>query len=141
MIKYILKQNKIDGSPGFGKWYAYPVVEQTMSLKDLAKHMAEHNFGFSEAMCIGVLTAMVKCIKEQVLEGKNVKIDDLAIFSCGIRNASGGAASVEEFNVVKNIKTVKLRSRATGTLTAKNLDLEATLKKATATTLKASTSE
>ena len=68
------------------------------------------------------------------MEGKNVKIDDLAIFSLGIKNRKGGAASEEDFSVSKNIDGVKLRSRATGTLMTKSLNLDATLKKATALT-------
>ena len=42
--------------------------------------------------------------------------------------------SEEAFTVSKNIKGVKLRARATGELIAKSLNLEATLKKASATT-------
>ena len=130
MIKYVLKQNKCTGSAAFGKFYAYPVVEETMDLEALCHHMEEHNTGFSEAMCVGVLKAMVKCIKEQLLAGKNVKIDNLAIFSVGIRNRTG-AASEEEFSVASNISGVKLRARATGSLSNSNLNLDATLKKAT----------
>ena len=89
MIKYNVKQNKNESSTAYQKWYAYPVVEETIDLAGLAAHMEEHNTGFSEAMCIGVLKAMVKCIKEQLLSGKSVKIDDLAIFSVGIRNRIG----------------------------------------------------
>ena len=132
MIKYILKQSNRNDSTA-NKWYAYPVIEETMNLRQLAKHMAQHNSGFSEAQCLGVMTAMVSCIKEQILEGKNVKIDDLAIFSCGIRN-KGGASSQSEFTVSDNISTVKFRARATGLLTNKQLDLEATLKRASAVT-------
>ena len=76
---------------------------------------------------------MVACTKELLLEGKNVKIADLAIFSLGIKN-NGGSASADEFSVSKNIKGVKFRARATGELVAKNLNLEASLKKASATT-------
>ena len=133
MIKYILKKNQNAGSAAFGRWYAYPVIEETLNLRQLAKHMAQHNTGFSEAQCLGVMTAMVSCIKEMILDGKNVKIDDLAIFSCGIRNA-GGAATEEDFSVMDNISTVKFRARATGLLSNKQLDLEATLKRATAVT-------
>ena len=75
---------------------------------------------------------MIGCIKELLLEGKNVKIDDLAIFSLGIKNKKGGATTEEEFSISKNINGVKLRARATGTLLAKSLNLEATLKKASA---------
>ena len=131
MIRYILKQNQNNTSSAYQKYYAYPVVEQTMNLNDLARHMSEHDSGFSEAMLVGVLKAMVRCIKEMILEGKNVKIDDLAIFSCGIRNAEG-AASEDDFTVAKNIKGVKLRARATGSLSNTNLNLAATIKKASA---------
>ena len=58
---------------------------------------------------------------------------DLAIFSLGIKN-NGGAVSEDVFTVSKNIKGVKLRARATGELITKSLNLEATLKKASATT-------
>ena len=131
MIRYILKQNQNNTSSAYQKYYAYPVVEQTMNLNDLARHMSEHDSGFSEAMIVGVLKAMVRCIKEMILEGENVKIDDLAIFSCGIRNAEG-AASEDDFTVAKNIKGVKLRARATGSLSNTNLNLAPTIKKASA---------
>ena len=131
MIRYILKQNQNNTSSAYQKYYAYPVVEQTMNLNDLARHMSEHDSGFSEAMIVGVLKAMVRCIKEMILEGKSVQIDDLAIFSCGIRNAEG-AASEDDFTVAKNIKGVKLRARATGSLSNTNLNLAATIKKASA---------
>jgi predicted histone-like DNA-binding protein len=131
MIKYILKKSSRNDST-LNKWYAYPVIEETINLRQLAKHMSQHNSGFSEAQCLGVMTAMVVCIKEQILDGKNVKIDDLAIFSCGIRN-KGGAASQADFTT-DNISTVKFRARATGLLSNKKLDLEATLKRASAVT-------
>ena len=129
MIKYILKQNKNKKSLAFGKWYAFPVVEETMDLAKLAKHMEEHNTGFTEAMCLGMMTAMVKCIKEMLLAGKNVKIDNLAIFSVGIRNKVG-AKSEADFTAANNIAGVKLRARATGTLSNANLNTSASVKKA-----------
>ncbi len=129
MIKYILKQNKNKKSSAFGKYYAYPVVEETMDLAALAKHMEQHNSGFSEAMCLGVLKSMVKCIKEQILAGKNVKIDDLAIFSCGIKNREGSAKE-EDFSAANNIANVKLRARATGELRNSSLTLDATVRRA-----------
>ena len=139
MIKYVLKQNKNKKSLAFGKWYAFPVVEETMDLAELAKHMEEHNTGFTEAMCLGMMTAMVKCIKEQLLAGKNVKIDNLAIFSVGIRNKEG-AKTEAEFTAANNIAGVKLRARATGTLSNANLNSSASVKKASVVS-SASTSE
>ncbi|MBR5728683.1 MAG: hypothetical protein IKX61_00535 [Prevotella sp.] len=132
MILYVLKQNKNSKSAAYGKFFAYPVIEETIDLDALAEHMSNHNTPYSKGAIKGMLTDMVGCIKELLLEGKNVKIADLAIFSLGIKN-NCGAVSEEAFTVSKNIKGVKLRARATGELIAKSLNLEATLKKASAT--------
>jgi hypothetical protein len=74
---------------------------------------------------------MVNCIKELMLEGKNVKMDDLGIFSLGIKNRKGGAESEDDFTVSENITGVRYRARATGELTPKNLNIVAKMKKAT----------
>jgi len=132
MILYVLKKNKNSKSAAFGKWFAYPVIEETVTLDGLAEHMSSHNTPYSKGAIMGMLTDMVSCIKELLLEGKNVKIADLAIFSLGIKN-NGGAVSEDVFTVSKNIKGVKLRARATGELITKSLNLEAQLKKASAT--------
>ena len=129
MIKYNLKKNNNRKSDYYGTLYAYPVIDATVDLEKLSGHMASHNTPFSKGVIKGLLTDMVSCVKELMLEGKNVKIDDLAIFSIGIKNAKGGAASEEEFSVSSNIQTVKFRARATGELTSKSLDLVATLKR------------
>ena len=133
MILYVLKKNKNSKSAAFGKYFAYPVIEETVTLDGLAEHMSSHNTPYSKGAIKGMLTDMVSCIKELLLEGKNVKIADLAIFSLGIKNSKGGAVSEDVFTVSKHIKGVKLRARATGELIAKSLNLEATLKKASAT--------
>lgn len=129
MLKYKLQANNNKKSDYFGKIYAYPVIEETVDLDGLAGHMASHNTPFSKGVIKGLLTDMVSCIKELMLEGKNVKVNDLAIFSVGIKNAKGGADSEEDFSVAGNIQTVKFRARATGELTSKSLDLNATLKR------------
>ena len=130
MVRYILKQIKIASSRAYGKWFAKNVVEETIDLDGLAEHMSNHNSPYSKGVIKGLLTDMIGCIKELLLEGKNVKIDDLAIFSLGIKNKLA-ANSEDEFTVSKNVEGVKLRARATGELMSKTLNLEATLKKAT----------
>ena len=92
MILYVLKQNKNSKSAAYGKFFAYPVIEETINLDALAEHMSNHNTPYSKGAIKGMLTDMVGCIKELLLEGKNVKIADLAIFSLGIKN-NGGAVS------------------------------------------------
>ena len=114
------------------KAYGVAQLSDILTINDFAKHIAEHGTLYSRDVIQGVLIKMVDCMRELLLEGKNVKIDDLAIFSLGIKNTKGGAESEDDFTVSKNITGVKLRARATGTLMAKNLNLEATLKRATA---------
>ena len=89
MILYVLRKNTNMKSVAYGKYYAFPVIEETIELDGLAEHMANHNTPYSKGAIKGVLTDMVNCIKELLLEGKNVKIADLAIFSLGIKNKKG----------------------------------------------------
>ena len=72
--------------------------------------------------------------------GKNVKIDNLAIFSVGIRNKEG-AKTEAEFNVAGNISGLKLRARATGTLSNANLYNQANVRKVSATVGSTSTGD
>ena len=130
MVRYILQQIKIASSKAYGKWYAKNVVEETIDLDGLSEHMSHHNSPYSKGVIKGLLTDMIQCIKELLLQGMNVKIDDLAIFSLGIKNKLA-AATEEDFTVSKNIEGVKLKARATGELMSKSLNLDATLKKAT----------
>jgi predicted histone-like DNA-binding protein len=129
MITFKIYQNQNKVIPGaYLKWYARPVVEETVDMEGLADHMANHNSPYSKGVLVGILTDMVACIKEQLLDGKNVRIDDLAIFSVGI--SSKGAESKEEFTVTNNVTNVRLRARATGELSTSQLNLDAVLKHA-----------
>ena len=67
-----------------GKYYARVETKQTYDLKKLAKHMHQHNTAFSTGLIVGVLTDMVSCIKELVLEGNVIKIDDLGLFKASV---------------------------------------------------------
>lgn len=124
MLLYTLKENKNEKLPDVkGLWYAYAITTQMMGVDGLAAHMAGHNTPFSKGAIKGMITDMAFCIKELCLQGISVKIDDLAIFSIGIKNKMG-AKSEKEFSIAKNIEGYKLRSRGTGELAAGNLDVE-----------------
>ena len=77
MISYRKIQIKGENSPLNGLWYARPVISDTLDTAALAKHMSKHNTPFSPGVIKGVLTDMIACIKELILDGKNVKLDDL----------------------------------------------------------------
>ena len=80
-----------------GYWYARAVCDETYDTEKLARHMSEHNTPYSPGVIHGVLKDMINCIKELVLDGKNVKLNDLAIFSVGLKSA--GAANLEDFTL------------------------------------------
>lgn len=128
MILFKLFKNKNKNiEEAYGKVYARPVVTQTIGISELAEHLCSHNTGFSAGATQGLLTDMVKCIRELCLQGIAVRIENLAIFSLGIKTKKG-ADSEEEFSVAKNIEGVKLRARATGSFSSSNLDLNASLR-------------
>lgn len=128
MIRYKKYQVTGSKSPLKGLWYAHPLIEETYDTVALAKHMSKHNTPYSVGVIKGVLTDMISCIKELILDGKNVKLDDLAIFSVGL--VSTGAATADAFNVSDNVKSLKLRARATGELSNTQINLDAQLKEA-----------
>lgn len=122
MIRYKKYQNKNEKNLStFKKWYARAACEETTDIAQLAAHMSSHNTPFSTGAIHGMLKDMVTCIKELLMDGKNVKIDDLAIFSVGIRSI--GANTAEDFTASGNITGVKLRARATGNLSSSSLKL------------------
>ena len=83
LIKLAKNKNKTI-KEAYGKYYARPVVTETIGIDELAEHMSSHNTPFSKGAIKGLLTDMVSCVKELVLQNKAVKIDNLAIFSIGM---------------------------------------------------------
>ena len=129
MIEYDLKRNNNkNNAKAYGKYYAKPHVSETVDLDELADHMHGHNSPFSAGTIKGILIDAVTHIKELLLLGKNVKLDNLAIFYISIKNKVG-ADTADSFTVAKNIEGVRMRARATGDLRSVNLNLEANLKK------------
>ena len=127
MLLYNVKS--VNGPLTKGLYYAFPVITETVDLDGLAEHMANHNTPYSKGAIKGVLTDMVSCIRELVLQGVAVKIPNLAIFSIGIKNKEG-ADREELFDVANYIEGVKLRARGTGEFSSQQINLAATLKKA-----------
>ncbi len=115
MIRYKKYQNLNETNEStYKKWYARAVAEDTVDLNKLAEHMSKHHTPYSQGCIRGVLRDMVDCVKELVLDGKNVKIDNLAIFSVGI--STKPADTADAFTPASNIKKCTLRCRPTGNL-------------------------
>lgn len=126
-IFYRKYQNKNEKSVSYGKWFGRSVtLGKTVTLEDLAEHMAQHNTPYSEGVIKGVLTDMVNCIRELVLEGKSVKIPNLCIFSAGIQTK--GADNAEDFTAATNVVSAYLKARSTGRFTREEVTKKASIR-------------
>ena len=114
-----------------GKYYARVSYKQTMGVQEMAHHMAEHNTMFSEGSITGILIDFVKCVREMVLMGNTVKIDNLAIFKATVE-ANGLEtlydAAMATIGVLAEgqktgaaVKVVKLLAQSTGEFTRDEL--------------------
>lgn len=122
-IFYRKYQNKNEKSKTFNQWYGRTVtMGKTVELEDLAEHMAQHNTPYSEGVIKGVLTDMVNCIRELVLEGKSVKIPNLCIFSAGIKTR--GADRAQDFSAAQQRGERLPEGPQHGTLLARGGDQE-----------------
>ena len=139
---YLSKVTESSESEQAGKLYARVSYKQTMTVQDMAHHMAEHNTAFSEGTITGILIDFVKCIREQVLNGNTVKIDNLAIFKATVEGngletmydaasdkvASATVGSLQEgAKTGAAVKVIKLLAQSTGEFTRDELKKDAKL--------------
>ncbi|MBR2150423.1 MAG: hypothetical protein IJ902_03440 [Prevotella sp.] len=133
---YLSKVTEGSETEQAGKLYARVSYKQTLSVQDMARHMSEHNTMFSEGSITGILIDFVKCVREQILMGNTVKIDNLAIFKATVEaNALETLYDAENDKVASAtmgtlpegaktgaaVKTVKLLAQSTGDFTREEL--------------------
>lgn len=79
-LLYNLKQNNNEGSSSYGLWYPQVVRRDTLSLRGLADHIADHGSIYTRDVVLGVLTKFTSCMVELVSQGVGVKLDGLGTF-------------------------------------------------------------
>ena len=139
---YLSKVTETSESEQAGKLYARVSYKQTLDVQAMARHMAEHNTMFSEGSITGILIDFVKCVREQVLMGNTVKIDNLAIFKATVEaNALETLYDAEQDKVASAtigtlpegaktgaaVKAIKLLAQSTGEFTRDELKKDAKL--------------
>ena len=133
---YLSKVSESSETEQAGKLYARVSYKQTLSIQDMAHHMAEHNTMFSEGSITGILIDFVKCVREQVLNGNTVKIDNLAIIKATVEanalevlyDANADKTATASLGTLKEgdktgpaIKVIKLLAQSTGEFTREEL--------------------
>ena len=107
-IMYVLKKNTNEKSDNFGRWFAQVKSLETLGLRKMAEHIAEHGSLYTSDVVFGVLEKFRKCCIEQLLNSRKVKIEGLGTFYTTCENKKGGAESKEKF-VTQDIKALHIR--------------------------------
>lgn len=126
MLRYKKYQDNRSNSNHQGEWYGR-AVHQLVEFDEFVKHMANHHCVFSEATIRGVLIEAETCLRELLLDGKAVRLDDIGIFRIGLRTEP--ADTVQDFTA-ENIKGVRLNLYLGKRFRAADLYKEAKFKEA-----------
>lgn len=95
-LRVNLRKNNNEKSDQYGKLYAELETNKTLSLRGLAKHIADHNSIYGRDVITGVLTKLSECVIELVAMGQPVKLDGLGTFYPTAKNVSGGLNSIAD---------------------------------------------
>jgi len=104
-IHYKLYQKPQPGVAGGGqkKWYALATLGEELTIDDLVRKIEKFS-SFSEADIRGIIIAMENVIKEEMTNGKVIRLDVLGSFYPSL--SSVGTESEEDFTA-DNIKSAR----------------------------------
>ena len=85
--------------------YAVAQYAEVMTIEKFAKHISTHGCVYSRADISAILYMAVDCMREQLLEGKKIRLGDLGDFTVSL--SSKGAETAEKFSA-QNITDVKV---------------------------------
>ena len=85
--------------------FAVAQYAEVMTIEKFARHIATHGCVYSRADIAAILYMAVDCMREQLLEGKKIRLGDLGDFSVNL--TSKGAESADKFTA-QNITDVKV---------------------------------
>ena len=77
------------------RYFAVAQITDKVTLDDLARHIADHRSSFPRGEIQAIVSEVVDCIREHLLEGKKVSLGDLGDFSLKI--VSEGVDEPAEF--------------------------------------------
>ena len=86
--------------------FAVSQYSDVMTIEKFAKHISSHGSVYSRADISAILYITVDCMREQLLEGKKIRLGDLGDFS--ILLSSKGAEDADKFTA-QNITDVKVQ--------------------------------
>ena len=78
------------------KAFAIAQYSDVMTIEKFARHISDHGCVYSRADIAAILYLAVDCMREQLLEGKKIRLGDLGDFSLSL--SSKGAESADKFS-------------------------------------------
>ncbi len=84
-------------------YFATAQYTEVMTIEKFARHIADHGTTYSRADIMAILYMAVDCMREQLLEGKKIRLGELGDFSIAL--SSKGAETAEKFSS-QNIQRV-----------------------------------
>ena len=111
-VKQYLDDEKTQVNPQFeanSAYFAQAVTLETLSLRDMAKHITSHGSPYTVDVVMGVLEVFRSCLIEQLLESKKIKVDGLGIFYVTIANKEGGIKDLKDFSINAIATGLRLR--------------------------------
>ena len=84
-------------------YFATAQYTEVMGIEKFARHIADHGTTYSCADIMAILYMAVDCMREQLLEGKKIRLGELGDFSVAL--SSKGAETAEKFSS-QNIQRV-----------------------------------
>ena len=84
-------------------YFATAQYTEVMGIEKFVRHIADHGTTYSRADIMAILYMAVDCMREQLLEGKKIRLGELGDFSVAL--SSKGAETAEKFSS-QNIQRV-----------------------------------
>ncbi len=108
MITYSIfkRSNPMDPDAG-EKVYAAAQRYKTWDLEELASHISSHNCKYNRADVHAVLTSLVDCIREQLLNGISIQLGEMGTFYIVLRSKGVSVEEESEYSA-SNITAVRV---------------------------------
>ena len=91
------------------KWYAFLQYRGTLDIKEIASHIASHGCVYDKADIAAIITKLVDCSKELMLEGYRLQLGD---FGKLYLTCSSNAAETSEDFTSTNIRSLNVKFQA-----------------------------
>ena len=116
-LRVNLRKNNNEKSDSYGCLYPELDLNQTLSLRGLCDHIAQHGSIYTRDVIYGVLIKMSECLPELLSQGQPVKLDGLGTFYPSVESTKGGVATVaaaKEISPASLIEGIHVRFQPEG---------------------------